>query len=195
MEKSLQERTLSFETRVLFMLGLGICALGVVLCLPFWSQDPCYHEFADNRALLGVPNLLNVLSNSPFVVIGVLGWFFVLRTKAVQPGGAFLTPAEHWPFVVLFTGIVLTGFGSAYYHLEPTNDRLVWDRLPMTVGFMSFFAAMIGERINVRAGVALLLPFVVLGVGSVVNWHRGEQQGAGNLWVYGFVQFYPLVAI
>src|SRR5207245_8835353 len=65
MEKPRRER-LSFETRVLLMLGLGVLTLGVVLCLPLWPQNPCYHNFADDRNLLGMPNLLNVLSNAPF---------------------------------------------------------------------------------------------------------------------------------
>jgi hypothetical protein len=30
--------------------------------------------------------------------------------------------------------------------------ELVWDRLPMTVAFMGFFASMIGGRISVRSG-------------------------------------------
>src|SRR5260370_468531 len=107
MEKPPQDRLLSFETRVLLMLGLGIFTLGLVLCLPFWPQNPCYHQFADDRNLLGVPNLLNVLSNVPFVVIGSLGWLSVCekgdRTPKTQgscplfrtqPGGPFLSPAE-----------------------------------------------------------------------------------------------------
>jgi hypothetical protein len=96
---------------------------------------------------------------------------------------------------VFFAGVLLTGFGSSYYHLAPDNDRLVWDRLPMTVAFMGLFASMIGERVGVRAGAWLLWPLVWLGVASVFNWHTGEQRDAGDLRLYGFVQFYPLVAI
>ena len=36
---------------------------------------------------------------------------------------------------VLFLGILLTGFGSAYYHLEPNDQTLFWDRLPMAISF------------------------------------------------------------
>lgn len=42
---------------------------------------------------------------------------------------------------VLFAGVLLTSAGSTWYHLAPTNDSLVWDRLPMTLGFMGLFAA------------------------------------------------------
>jgi hypothetical protein len=184
----------AFEARVLGFLGLGIVALASIFCLPPIPQDPGYHIFADDRTMLGVPNLLNVASNLPFLVVGVLG-LRLLRPGIVRPDGPVQEPAEVWPLVVLFTGILLTAFGSSYYHLAPDSDRLVWDRLPMTVAFMGFFASMIGERIGVRAGAWLLGPLVWLGFVSVVSWHWGEQRHAGDLRLYAFVQFYPLLAI
>ena len=35
--------------------------------------------------------------------------------------------------VLLFAGVVLTGVGYAYSRLGPDNERLFWDRLPMTI--------------------------------------------------------------
>jgi hypothetical protein len=186
----------AFEARVLGFLGLGIVGLGGVFCLPPIPQDQNYHAFADERTMLGVPNFLNVASNLPFLVIGALGlWQLLRRHDAGQTDGPVRERAERWPLLVLFLGILLTAFGSAYYHLAPDNDRLVWDRLPMTVAFTGFFASMIGERIGVRAGTWLLWPLVWLGVVSVFDWHMGERRDAGDLRLYGFVQFYPLVTI
>jgi hypothetical protein len=185
----------TFETRVLGFLGLAIVGLGSVFCLPPIPQDPSYHAFADGRTMLGVPNLLNVASNLPFLVVGALGLSFLFHHDAIRPQGPIRQRAERWPLLVLFAGVSLTAFGSAYYHLAPNNDRLVWDRLPMTVAFMGFFASMIGERIGVRAGMWLLWPLVWLGFASVFNWQMGEQRHAGDLRLYGFVQFYPLVTI
>jgi hypothetical protein len=185
----------AFEARVLGFIGLGIVALGLDFCLPPIPQDLSYHAFADDRTMLGVPNFLNTASNLPFLVVGVLGLKWLLRHDAVRPEGPVLERAERWPLLVLFTGVLLTAFGSSYYHLAPDNDRLVWDRLPMTVAFMGFFASMIGERIGVRAGAWLLWPLVWLGIGSVINWSLGEQRGAGDLRLYYFVQAYPLLAI
>jgi len=145
--------------------------------------------------MLGVPNFLNVASNLPFFVVGVLGLWLLLRQDAVGPNRPVLEAVERWPFLVFFAGVLLTGFGSSYYHLAPGNDRLVWDRLPITVAFMGFFAGMIGERIGVRAGAWLLGPLVWLGFVSVLSWHLGERRGAGDLRLYGFVQFYPLLTI
>jgi hypothetical protein len=188
-------RSAAFEVRVLGFVGLGIVALGFVFCLPPIPQDPSYHAFADDRTMLGVSNFLNVASNLPFLVVGVLGLGLLLRHDVVRPDGPIMDRAESWQLLVLFTGVLLTGFGSSYYHIAPDNDRLVWDRLPMTVAFMGFFASMIGDRISVRAGAWLLWPLVWLGIASVIQWHAGEQRDAGDLRLYGFVQFYPLVTI
>jgi hypothetical protein len=184
-----------YANRVLGFLALGIVGLGIVFCLPPIPQAQSYHAFADDRTFLGVPNFLNVVSNLPFLIVGVLGLRLLLRRDAVGPEGVVCERAERWPLLVLFTGVLLTAFGSAFYHLAPDNDRLVWDRLPMTVAFMGFFASMIGERISVRAGTWLLGPLVWLGIASVLNWHMGELRQAGDLRLYGFVQFYPLVTI
>jgi hypothetical protein len=185
----------AFEARVLGFIALAIVVLGLDFCLPPIPQDPHYHAFADDRTMLGVPNFLNVASNLPFLVVGVLGLRLLLRPGAVGPDGPVLERAERWPLVVLFGGVLLTGFGSSYYHLDPDNDRLVWDRLPMTLGFMGWFAGTIGERVGTNAGRWLLGPLVWLGIASVLQWHLGEQRGAGDLRLYGFVQFYPLMTI
>jgi hypothetical protein len=38
---------------------------------------------------------------------------------------------------VLFAGVTLSSLGSSYFHLAPDNARLMWDRLPMTIAFIS----------------------------------------------------------
>ncbi len=158
-------------------------------------QSQAYHHFADRRALLGLPNCFDVLSNAVFLVVGLVGLRFLFRSGASGAANAFTCRSERWPYVVFFLGVTLTAFGSAYYHLAPDNWRLLWDRLPMAVGFMAFLAAMIAERISVKAGLRLLTPLVGIGLASVVYWEWSEQRGAGDLRLYGLVQFYPLVAI
>jgi hypothetical protein len=178
----------------LAIVGIGLAVLGAVLCMPPLPQDPSYHQFADQRTLLGIPNNLNVTSNPPFVLVGIVGLCLVLglglRAPEVAAEPCFLEERERWPFVILFLGVTFTGIGSAYYHWEPNNDRLVWDRLPLAVAFMAFFASMIGERIQVQAGIWLLGPLVLQGTGSVVNWRLTD-----DLRIYGVVQFFPLLII
>jgi len=167
---------------------LTLLAVVAVLFLPPVPQPAGYHHFADARTLWGIPNALNVLSNIPFLLLGIWGLRALGRAN-------FSDSRERMSYGVLFAGVALTAFGSAYYHWMPNNDRLVWDRLPITVGFMGIFAAMISERVSLRPGRALLWPLVALGVASVAYWHWTELQGAGDLRWYLLVQLYPLLAI
>lgn len=184
----------AFRMRVLLLMSLGIAAIGVTLSLPPIPQDPTYHHFADQRNMLGIPHFLNVVSNAPFILVAALG-LTVLLLPGTQGQGPFTDPSERWAFLILFAGVGLTGFGSGYYHLAPSNVTLFWDRLPMTIAFMSLFASIIAERISLNAGRSLLLPLLAVGIASVMNWHLGEIRGAGDLRLYGFVQYFPLLAI
>jgi hypothetical protein len=96
---------------------------------------------------------------------------------------------------LLFFGTFLVGFGSGYYHLDPNNQTLVWDRLPITVAFMALFSIIISEFISVRSGKTLLLPLILAGILSVAYWQFSEIRGEGDLRFYALVQFYPMLAI
>ncbi len=172
---------------------LGAAVLGGILSPPI-RQDPAYHRMADTRAIGSIPNALNVFSNSPFVLVGAVGLWALLPRRS-DGRIHFLHARERWPYLVFFAGLVLTGFGSAYYHLLPGNERLVWDRLPLAVTLMGLFAATIAERISLSAGLRLLGPLVALGIASVLGWYAGEQRGEGDLRLYALVQFYPMLAI
>lgn len=181
----------SFRIRLLVLAGVGVAAAVWLLARPPFAQDRAYHAFADQRPLLGLPHCLNVVSNLPFLVVGALG--LIRFEKCRQPYSS--RPAWLSPYGLFFVGVGLTAAGSTYYHLDPINDRLVWDRLPMTVAFMALFSALIGERIDTRLGERLLWPLVALGLASVGYWHWSEQQGHGDLRYYYLVQFYPMLAI
>jgi hypothetical protein len=182
----------AYKLRAALIVGLTLIVTGVMLfaVAPF-AQPNEYHNFADNRSLLHVPNALNVLSNIPFVLVGSCGLYFMARPLAQR----HLEPGGRSSYTVFFALIALTGVGSAYYHAEPNNDRLLWDRLPLAMAFMAIFAVMISERINQYAGRMLFWPFVIVGAWSVFYWHQTEMNGAGDLRVYLLVQFFPLLAI
>src|SRR5512147_1689839 len=175
--------------RPAIFLCVSAAALALALFARRFGQNPAYHRFADDRTLLGIPHALDVLSNAGFLLAGLLG-LAALRRKE-----AFLEREERLAWLVLFGGVLLTSAGSAWYHLDPTNPTLVWDRLPMTLGFMGLLAALVGERVSVEAGVWLLTPLVFLGLASVAYWSWTESLGDGDLRPYYLVQFYPLVAI
>jgi Ceramidase len=171
---------------VTLLVGVGLLAVALVFSLPRIRQDPSVHQYADQRSWLGIPFTLDVLSNIPFVAAGVAGLIRLRGCEQSRP---------RWMWAVLFLGITLTGFGSAYYHWRPNNDTLVWDRLPMTIVFTTFFAAMVSERIDARTGQWLCGPMLAIGIASVLYWHSTEVHGASDLRLYGLVQFFPMIAI
>jgi hypothetical protein len=184
---------------------LLIVAAGVGAALYHHGRIPQpegYHQFADTRRVYGIPNGWNVLSNVPFLLVGWLGLAFLRRGPTRDPEGPF-RPGAHTAFeslrerpayVLFFAGVLLTSFGSAYYHLVPSTSRLFWDRLPMSIAFTALFAALIAERISVYWSRMLLLPLVFAGIGSVVAWRLSELDGVGDLRAYLFVQIFPLLA-
>jgi len=171
--------------------GLIILIVAVVLLfsmlafIPRIPQPLAYHNFADQRAWLGIPNFGNVISNLPFAVFGVMGLAFLLRGNSA---GLFKDSRERVPWAFFFLGIFLTAFGSAYYHWHPDNSTLVWDRLPMTIAFTSLIAALFAERVSLRAGLFVLGPLLILGAASVAYWRFTELSGRGDLRFYFAVQ-------
>jgi hypothetical protein len=188
-EKSRSTGRAGTAWRVGVLVATAALAIAKACSMPRIPQPQDYFAFADGRTFLGVPNALNVLSNAAFAVVGAAG-LLLLRGRIT-----FRDARERWPWVVFFVGVALTSVGSAWFHLAPSNESLVWDRLPMAVGFMGLFAALVSERISPAAGLRLLGPLVAAGIGSVIYWIATEHAGAGDLRPYYVVQFYPLAAI
>jgi len=168
------------------LIAITLLTLIVTFLLHPVAQSLTFHHFADTRSLWGIQNFGNVVSNLPFLVIGAYGILVVSRATAPM--------AIRYNYLFLFLGVLTTGLGSAYYHWHPDNDTLVWDRIPMTIVFMSFLAALLTELVSRKLGVWLLLPLVAVGVGSVIYWHHTETLGRGDLRLYGWVQYYPMLA-
>ena len=173
---------------VLMLATLAVAA--ALFVQPAIPQPLAYHQMADQRSWLGIPNAWNVLSNLPFAIVGTLGLAAVLDRRL-----KFHDPWERLPYVTLFEGVALTALGSGYYHLAPDNARLVWDRLPMTIGFMGLLTAVLAERVGVRVARRLFVPLLMLGAGSVLYWYWSELRGAGDLRLYLLVQFGSLALI
>ena len=176
-------------------LALALVAANWGLFAPPLLQSQDYHRFADTRELLAVANAADTLSNLAFLVVGGLGLAFLWRERAAGLGERFAAPREMQPYAVFFAGVALTSAGSAWYHLAPDDAGLVWDRLPMTVAFMSLVAAVVQERISVRIGNALLWPLVLLGLASVVYWRWSALAGFENLRPYIAVQLGSIAVV
>ena len=164
-----------------------ICGLVCLTLLWFVSgpipQDLQYHDFADQRPIFWIPHALNVISNAFFLLAGCLG-LWSLRQRRLD------APEHRGLYAVFFVGIGLIGLGSAYYHWSPDNVTLVWDRLPMTLGFMAFTALVFYERVSRTMGKTMFPWLILLGLFSVIYWAVTD-----DLRPYAAVQFIPMLAL
>lgn len=165
------------RARILLLCLAAAVPLVLAIFLPPIPQDLAYHDFADKRPLFGIPNFGDVAGNAAFLLSGLAGLFLTWRHK----------PENLALWLTFFLGVFLTGFGSAFYHLAPDSPRLVWDRLPMTIAFMSLFPLLVAERVDGRAGRLLFPILLAAGVASVFYWDLTD-----DLRPYALVQFLPL---
>ncbi len=98
--------------------------------MPAIAQDQAYHLFADQRSWLGIPRAADVLSNLAFVLVGLAGIARLASRRRTRFSAA--TEAGLWCVAL---GFLCTGAGSAWYHLNPVDATLAWDRLAMTLVF------------------------------------------------------------
>ena len=166
--------------------ALALCALLApwlaAWLLPAFPQPQSFHEYADQRTWLGLPHAADVLSNLPFLAVGTLGLHFVLHGWRTRNRDAFSDQRAASPYALLFAGVVLTAFGSAWYHAQPNDATLLWDRLPMAFGFAGLVAGTLTDRAPQRS-LQWLFAFAAVGAGTVLFWHV-----SGNLLPYLVMQ-------
>ena len=153
-------------------------------------QSQSYHEFADKRALWGIPHFWDVVSNLAFILVGLLGLYECLVKRTIR-----MAEELRKNYIVFFTGMALVGVGSGFYHIAPSNQSLVWDRIPMTIAIMALVSIVIGEFVSSRWAAMLLFPLVAVGILSVLYWYWTETTGNGDLRPYVLVQFLPMIVI
>lgn len=129
------------------------------------------HPFVDARTLWGIPNAIDVLSNAPMALAGLLG-LWTLR-------GRLLPRVTEAALRVFFTGLLVTGAGSTLYHWSPDAAGLVADRSGMAVTFAGALALAVAERVGqaparpmlrvafIAAALSAVLPFTH---GNVLHW-------------------------
>ncbi|EFJ11664.1 hypothetical protein SELMODRAFT_426141 [Selaginella moellendorffii] len=174
------------SSKALLWVAALLLFLLLMLVTPRIPQDQDYHDFADHRAMLGIPNALNVVSNFPFLVIGAVGMVLTLQGRSFR----LSLEGEVLGWTWFFLGVAATAFGSSYYHLHPDDSRLVWDRLPMTISFTAIMAVFVIERVDDRTGKASVFPLLAAGALSVAYWRFAD-----DLRPYALVQFVPCIAI
>ena len=170
---------INWRHALLLFIVLG--SLAIMLSMQPIGQNPDYHDFADRRAFFGIPNFFDAISNIPFLLVGIAGLSFCLGNRLMSYRPAWIT---------FFAGVAIVSAGSAWYHLNPNNDTLVWDRLPMTIAFMGLLVALLAEYVNARLGRFLLVPAILAGLSSVIYWHWFD-----DLRFYVWIQFMPLLIV
>jgi len=90
---------LSKRTGVVVLVSLTLVVILAAMA-PRVAQPLSYHNFADRRAWLNLPNFGDVVSNAGFAIVGVWGLVILLgKPSSVQ----FVDSRERWPYVIVFT--------------------------------------------------------------------------------------------
>jgi hypothetical protein len=169
-----------------------IITLGLIALLALHgriAQPANYHDFADHSAVSGIPHAADVLSNLGFALVAIWGWLILRPRRASEPLRA------GWPGYRLFLiGLLLTAFGSAFYHLAPDNISLIWDRLPIALVCAGLIAGVRGDVKGSNSGLEAIV-LALAAVASVAWWAITERQGAGDLRPYLLLQGLALILI
>ena len=164
------------------VLALALTApLAVLLLLEAIPQSSAYHDFADRRVLFGIPRFADVISNIVFLAVGLWGLACAPRWEA---GEARL------PWRILFAATALLCFGSAAYHLSPSNETLIWDRLAISAVCAALLVALLAENVAPCIQRFGLVPALLLGALSVLYWYWSD-----DLRLYIWIQLAPFLAI
>lgn len=160
-------------------------AVAVWALAPVIPQDQGYHQFADQRHWLGVPHAADVLSNLAFALVGIFGVTRLVSRRRVR----FIVATEAGLWCIAL-GILGTAIGSAWYHRDPTDATLVWDRLPLTLVFAGVLGAATAQRLGDDIGRRALVVLLPISIASVVYWKL-----TGDLSLYLTVQYGGVAAL
>lgn len=152
-------------------------------------QSRNFYDYADQRVWLGIPNFCNVISNLPFLLVGILG----LKRLTSFPTLA-LEPKISKIYFIFFSGLIAAFLCSSYYHLAPNAFTLMLDRIPITVTFIALYSIVLSEYVSIRLGQHLFYPAAVYGILSVIYWYTSDTiSGRGDLSAYVLVQLIPVI--
>lgn len=136
-------------------------------------------------SLANFSTIANVVTSLPFIAVGFSG----ARRLVAGSGRNAGRGRPKAPFVAFVLSLILVGAGSIFYHLFPSTEHLLWDRLPIAVCLAAFACAIADTGgPDSRIGSALLLPVLAVSVSSVLYWHVSVTRGHENLFPYAAVQ-------
>ena len=153
------------------------------------AQLPHYHDFADQHVVHGIPHFDDVLSNIGFALVALWGACTLPQARDHES----LTNGWHG-YLLFLIGLFFTAFGSSWYHLDPGNGRLFWDRLPIAMACGGLLAGVWGD-VNGRPSKTFATWMATLSVYSVGVWYFTEITGHGDLRAYLMFQIVPMLLI
>lgn len=133
---------------------------------PPFSKPPHLRRHAQSHSgfiATGVPNTLNVVTSFPFLIVGIVGLVISVCGNSFQIG----SKGEIWGWAFFYSGIAGLAFGSAYYHLDPGDDRVVWDQLPVLVSISSLSSVLLMERVDGQMGITCLFSLIIFSFISI----------------------------
>jgi len=81
-----------------------------------------YHDFADKRTFLGIPNTMDIISNVAILIPAI--YLFQVRKKKSMISN------------LIILHLVLLSIASSYYHWNPSDKTIFWDILMIAVTIM-----------------------------------------------------------
>jgi hypothetical protein len=170
------------ERQTWTLIGIGLALFAVVrFFVAALPQDPAYHVFADTRTLGPIPRAGDVLTNVAILAAGIAGLMLWSRVR--------IAPEERPAYALFVFATLATAVGSAWYHASPSDARLVWDRLPLTLIMGALFALVLADRVHPALARAGWWPFAQFGAASVFWWAWTDRDGSGgDLVLYGVVR-------
>lgn len=180
-----KEKMKKFSNQYLFIFAAFISLATIYAFAPI-TQPQDYHSFAEQRHLV-VPHVGDVLSNLAFVFAGVFLWIQSKKWNTTE-----IYNGQRGLFAYFCIGAVALGLGSGYYHWEPTDRTLAWDRAAMVLGFAVIFYdscvryKIFKENRTVVGSSVSTLVFLL----TVLYWSYFER-----LEPYVFAQFFTMFAL
>lgn len=172
------------QVKLKILLIIGMLLIGITCLLPRFPQSIGYHNFADKRVLFHISNFSDVVSNFPIFLVGVLGIIGIIKNRF-----NFLSIQEKRLWIIFFGAIIFVSIFSAFYHLDPNNIRLAFDRLAISLVLMSFLSLIFYERIDQNLAIKIAPYLIFAGVLSVIYWILSESIEKGDLRFYAMIQF------
>ena len=162
---------MSFEQKIPIRILIATTALLVLVSLWYGriEQPQSYHQFGDTRTLLGIPNAFDVLSNLTILAPGLLGLALVYDRRKSEY--RYHHRFEPMILATLFGGMVITAFGSMWFHLEPSDATLVWDRLAMTIIMTGYCSLVVSDRFSPSVAQRMHFPLLIFGLLTVLFWY------------------------